>query len=78
MAAPAVTLKEELVAEVKPVEVAVSVYPVPALSMESPEKVATPEFAVIVAVPESTPELGLELIVKTILALEFTPLPPES
>ena len=53
-AAPAVTLKALLIAEVRPVLVAVRVYPVPTRLMLRPLKVATPLTALLVLVPEST------------------------
>ena len=56
VAAPAVILKDEEVAPVSDPEVAESVYPVPALSIESPEKVATPLTAFTVAVPLKVPD----------------------
>lgn len=57
---------------------AVSVYPVPALSTERPEKVATPELAERVAVPDKEPELGLVPMAKLMLAEEEVVFPPAS
>ena len=51
------TLKTLLIAEVRPVPVAVSVYPVPDRLMLRPLKVATPLTALLVLVPESTAPL---------------------
>ena len=56
-AAPANTFKALLIAEVRPVLVAVRVYPVPARLMLSPLKVATPLTAFSVVVPASTAPL---------------------
>ncbi len=47
-----------LVAPVRPVAPADNVYPVPALSMPSEEKVATPPIAASVVVPDSAPPAG--------------------
>src|SRR5256885_15566091 len=44
---------------VLPAPVAVSVYPVPVLSIDSPANVATPPDAAWVAVPDKTPPDGL-------------------
>src|SRR5512143_330810 len=55
VAAPGMMLNVELTPSVSDAVVAVSVYPVPALSMESVENVATPAAAPIVVVPESVP-----------------------
>ena len=57
VAAPAVTFKALLIAEVRLVPVAVSVYPVSARLMLRPLKVATPLTAVRVMVPASTAPL---------------------
>ena len=46
------------VGSVRPPLDATSVYPVPTLSIESPENVATPLIAATVAVPASVPPLG--------------------
>jgi hypothetical protein len=51
--------KATLVACVSPDAVARNVYPVPALSMLSPEKMATPATAPTVVVPDRTPPAGL-------------------
>ncbi|PYO75867.1 MAG: hypothetical protein DMD67_10210, partial [Gemmatimonadetes bacterium] len=58
VAAPAVMLNAVDVGSVRPLLDATSVYPVPALSIESPENVATPLTAATVAVPASVPPLG--------------------
>src|SRR5439155_8972099 len=58
VALPAVMLNAVDVGSVKPLLDATSVYPVPALSIESPENVATPLTAATVAVPASVPPLG--------------------
>src|SRR6266571_6632043 len=55
VAAPGVMSNAVLVAAVRAVAVAVSVYPVPALSMLRFENVATPATAATVAVPPSVP-----------------------
>src|SRR5262245_19182445 len=55
-------LNAEEVAPVSGAEAAVSVYPVPALSMERLEKVATPFTAATVVVPDSVPLPGLDPI----------------
>src|SRR6266567_4435768 len=56
-AVPAVMLNAVLV--VLPAPVAVSVYPVPTLSIDSPANVATPPDAACVAVPDKAPPAGL-------------------
>ncbi len=56
--APTATLKGTDVAVVRPARVALSVYPVPTLSIESPAKVATPATALTVVTPESVPPAG--------------------
>src|SRR5437879_13802222 len=56
VAVPAVILNAVLV--VLPAPVAVSVYPVPTLSIDSPANVATPALAATVAVPASVPLPG--------------------
>ena len=56
-AAPAVTLKALLIAEVRPVLVAVRVYPVPTRLILRPLKVATPLTAFSVVMPASTAPL---------------------
>ena len=70
VADPAEILKAELVAEVNVPEVAVRVYPVPDLSMLRPVKLAWPEAAFIVAVPESVPAPGFVPIARVMLAVE--------
>src|SRR5207253_2102975 len=57
VAVPAVMLNAVLV--VVPAPVAVSVYPVPTLSIDSPANVATPPDAAWVAVPDTAPPAGL-------------------
>src|SRR6266566_4025460 len=57
VAVPAVILNAVLVA--LPAPVAVRVYPVPALSIDSPANVATPPDAACVAVPDKAPPDGL-------------------
>ena len=57
VAVPAVMLNAVLV--VVPAPVAVSVYPVPTLSIDSPANVATPPDAAWVAVPDKAPPDGL-------------------
>ena len=56
-AAPAVTFKALLIAEVRPLLVAVSVYPVPTRFMLNPLNVTIPLTAVRVVVPASTAPL---------------------
>ena len=56
-AAPAVTFKALLIAEVRPVLEAVRVYPEPARLILRPLKAATPLTAFIVVVPASTAPL---------------------
>src|SRR5437870_12446009 len=58
VALPAVMLNAVDVGSVRPPLDATSVYPVPALSIERPENVATPLTAATVAVPASVPPLG--------------------
>src|SRR5207253_1713297 len=58
VALPAVMLNAVDVGSVRPPLDATSVYPVPALSIESPENVATPLTAATVAVPDSVPPPG--------------------
>ena len=55
LAMPAAMLNAVLVADASVPEVAVSVYPVPSMSMLSPGRVAMPETALIVTVPERVP-----------------------
>src|SRR5205814_2200461 len=57
VAVPAVILNAVLV--VVPAPVAVSVYPIPTLSIDSPANVATPPDAACVAVPDKAPPDGL-------------------
>jgi len=59
VARPGVMLKPVLVALVRAPAVAVSVYPVPVLSMLNVENVATPATAAIDVVPESVPPPAL-------------------
>src|SRR3954468_8048841 len=59
LAAAGLMLNAELDAPVSAPEAAVSVYPVPALSMDRFENVATPATAAMVVVPESVPPPGL-------------------
>src|SRR5437870_2103944 len=58
VALPAVMLNAVDVGSVRPPLDATSVYPVPTLSIESPENVASPLTAATVAVPASVPPLG--------------------
>src|SRR5439155_4953143 len=58
---PAVILNVALGLPVSPVAAAVSVYPVPTLSTDSPENVATPLAAATVVVPERSEEHTSEL-----------------
>src|SRR6266852_3913950 len=58
VAAPGATSNGVLVAPAGPVAAAVRVYPVPTLLMLRLEKVATPETAATVALPESVPPPG--------------------
>src|ERR1035437_6719349 len=79
VAVPAVTLNAELVALVRPVAVAASVYPVPTLLMLKDENVATPFTGVAVSVPASVPPAGLLLIAMvTALVAVVTMLPEPS
>jgi hypothetical protein len=59
-----------LVAPVNPVEVAVKVYPVPDLSIDRPEKVATPFTAVTVSAPDNVPPPGFVPIEMVMLAAD--------
>lgn len=78
-AAPAEMLNVELVALVSAPDEALSVYPVPDLLIERPEKVATPLTALTVAVPESVPPPGFVAIATVIDADEVvTVFPPAS
>src|SRR5882724_9952626 len=58
-AVPAVILNAALVPVAGPVALAVSVYPVPTLSIDRPVNVATPPDAAWVAVPDNAPPDGL-------------------
>src|SRR6266566_5112755 len=59
VAVPAVILNAVLVPVTGPGALAVSVYPVPTLSIDSPANVATPPDAAWVAVPDKAPPAGL-------------------
>src|SRR2546422_823888 len=59
VAVPAVILNAALVPVAGPVALAVSVYPFPTLSIDSPANVATPPDAAWVAVPDNAPPDGL-------------------
>src|SRR6185437_2912772 len=59
VAAPTVMLNAKLVAPVTPVAVVLSVYPVPALSIETAENVATPDTGVTAPPPVSVPPPAL-------------------
>src|SRR5216110_1966584 len=59
VAVPAVMLNAVLVPVTGPGALAVSVYPVPTLSIDSPANVATPPNAAWVAVPDKAPPDGL-------------------
>src|SRR5512135_938206 len=59
VAVPTVTLNAALVAVGSDEALAVSVYPMPALSILSAENVATPATAATLVVPDSVPPLGL-------------------
>jgi hypothetical protein len=63
-------LNAELVMGVRLPEAAVRVYPVPAVLMERPAKVATPFEAETVEVPKRVPPDGLLVIVRAIEAEE--------
>src|SRR3954466_8042428 len=65
------TLNPAEVAPVSDADAAVSVYPVPTLSMDRLEKVATPLAADTVAVPDSVPPPGLVPIATVMLAVEL-------
>src|SRR3954470_15828683 len=71
VAAAGLMLKAAEVAPVREAEVALSVYPVPVLSMDRLEKVATPLAAATVAVPESVPPPGLLPMATVMLAVEL-------
>src|SRR5260370_9552887 len=79
LGAPGVRLKVLLVAPVRPVAAAVSVYPLPALSMLRLENVATPFTAATVIVPERVPVAGLvPTATVTLVAAPVTVLPTAS
>ena len=79
LVAPVVMLKPGLVAEASPGDVAVRVYPTPALLILRPEKGRTPEEAAPLAVPVRVPEPGFVPIARVMLAVdEVTVLPPAS
>src|SRR5437773_8826066 len=59
VAVPAVMLNAVLVPVTGPGALAVSVYPVPTLSIDRPVNVATPPDAALVAVPDKAPPDGL-------------------
>src|SRR5207248_999600 len=66
-------LKALLVTPVTPLELAESLYPVPALSIDSPGNVATPLEAFTVAVPDSVPLPGLvPIAIVTLAELDVT------
>ena len=78
-AGPTATLKAADVAAVRPVAVAVSVYPVPALSIVSVLKLATPLAAATLTVPPRVPLFGLVPIASvTLFVAAVTRLPPAS
>src|SRR5512142_2069968 len=58
LAAPTATSNGALVAPVRPAELTASVYPAPALSMLSVEKLAIPATAVTTDVPDNVPPPG--------------------
>src|SRR5207302_640439 len=65
-------LKLPLVAEVREELVALRVYPLPALSSESVEKVATPATAATLAVPERDAPPGLVPMERVMVAVLLT------
>src|SRR5436190_1039625 len=67
VAVPAVILNAVLVPVAVPVALAVRVYPVPTLLIDSPANVATPPDAAWVAVPDKTPPDGLVPMVSVTL-----------
>src|SRR4051812_30006943 len=69
-AAAGVMLNPAEVAPVSDADAAVSVYPVPTLSMDRLEKVATPLTAATVSVPDSVPLPGFTPIAAVMLAEE--------
>src|SRR6185295_9357771 len=66
------------VAPVRATEVALSVYPVPVLSMDRLENVATPFTAATAVVPESTPPPGLLPMASVTLAAELVTVLPNA
>src|SRR2546428_685115 len=78
-AVPGVIVNVLLVAGVRPLALAPSVYPAPALSMLTFENVATPLTAFTVAVPNSVPLLGFVPMASVMLFVAVvTVLPSES
>src|SRR5258706_320357 len=78
VAAAGQRLKAAEVAPVRAPDAAVRVYPVPTLSMERLEKVATPLTAATVVVPESVPPPGLVPMAMATLALELVTVFPKA
>src|SRR6185295_2587784 len=70
-AAAGLMVNAELDAPVSAPEAAVSVYPVPALSMDRLANVATPATAATVVVPDSVPPPGLAPMATVMLAVEL-------
>jgi hypothetical protein len=70
LTAATLMLNDELVAPVKPADVAVRVYPVPPLLIERLEYVATPDDAAVLVVPESVPPPGFVPIATATVADE--------
>src|SRR5437868_785745 len=70
-AAAGVMLKAAEVAPVREAEVALSVYPVPVLSMDRLGKMAAPLTAATVVVPDSVPPPGLLPMATVMLAVEL-------
>src|SRR5688572_31691896 len=77
-AAAGVMLNADEVAPVRAAEVALSVYPVPVLSMERLEKMATPATADTVVVPDSVPPPGLVPTPTVMLAVELVTVLPNA
>src|SRR5260370_30766910 len=73
-AAPAAMLNGALGTGGKPLAPAVSVYPVPILSMLSVENVATPLTAATVVVPDTVPPLAL--VPNAAVTVPLNPVPP--
>jgi hypothetical protein len=71
-------MKAALVAPVRGVEEATSVYPLPALLMDRPEKVATPFTGLTVVMPESVPALGFAPSVTVTPPVAFVTVLPEA